>query len=195
MSLPAFDDDVELRRRASRRRKEARGRGGDEAPRRSRGGRRRRGGAGLWGKGRNKWLGLGHGGAAYIPRPQRSYPTVRGDLIQRSGSGVWGSRADGVIGPCRVPGHRAEVAAQARSDAHAGLARRTMACVSCRASAELFRAVLVPAQRDWLIWTTIYIHLVSRSYPCRLPPCYRRRGAPGHPDSGLPPSGPPAVPR
>jgi hypothetical protein len=44
-----------------------------------------------------------------------------------------------------MPGYRAKVAAQARSDHRAGPARGTIPFVSCRARAELFRVVPVPA--------------------------------------------------
>jgi hypothetical protein len=80
---------------------------------------------------------------------QLIYPAPNG---RGAGSGGGGPRwAGGFIGP----GHRAEVAAQARSDARAGLARGRTACVPFRASVGCFQAVLVPAQRAWPIWTTI----------------------------------------
>jgi hypothetical protein len=54
-----------------------------------------------------------------------------------------------------VSGHRAEGAAQARSDHRAGPARGTIFFVTDRSSVVLFRVVLVPAHRTWPIRPSI----------------------------------------
>jgi hypothetical protein len=56
-----------------------------------------------------------------------------------------------------VPGHRAESAAQARSDHRAVPARGTIVFVPGRSSAGLFRAVSELAHLAWPIWTSIAV--------------------------------------
>jgi hypothetical protein len=112
-------------------------------------------------------------GADYIPRPQRSDPTVWDDLIQRSGSGVWGGgprRALGVIGSCHVPSHRAEVAAQAGPMPVPGWpVARLRACRSGLVSGFLGRSHASPAglaHLTTILWRCRSAEIVEANQNC-----------------------------